>query len=316
MKHLATALLFSIFLIPVASAQTVLRPGETNFTVDAIILDPVTDYAGVNEIGLAGDVNYLNIKWNATYDSGEERDIGVKCYLNCPDPLPDIDVKCAPYQACSYLGPTGVRICTIPTPNYLFKNINNITCKFYDPLNPSIDYIPRECLPFKCYINRTFWPINFSLSAAPAKIEITVGKSFILPIDVKNFGLLKSNFTVNTTALKPEIASIDNSVTATETLGYGQIGRVYPRITLLYSDALTLKILAKSGIEPVPNFDTSCSVNSDCSHYGSAECMNNRCWKRLDVQISAGNASLPEFDITGVIQILLLAALALVFIKL
>jgi hypothetical protein len=308
-------LLFLILFFPLVFAQVALQPAEVNFTVTTIILEPLAtteDFTGTSQIlGLQGDLNYLNIRWNARYYTEEERDIGVWCYLNCPNVSSPIQVNCKDYQNCTYLGPTGEHSCSISFPNYLFTQINNVTCKFYDPENPEIEYLP--------YPNRTFYPIKFDLSAEPA--TITLGEPFTLSINVKSFGLLISNFTVNTSLIpSPEAPPviIENPLASTESIVYGQTGSVFPKITFLATGKATFEIYSKSNIEPVPNFDTSCNLREDCQFFDLGygyDCIDQRCWARYELQINAGKKSLSEFEIFGFIQILLITTILLILKK-
>jgi hypothetical protein len=296
-----------LLLVGIAFSQTTLQPGEATFTVGSVVLKPLPteeDYTGAAQfLGLAGDLNYLNIRWNAYYYTGEERDIGVWCYLNCPNPVSPINVNCKDYQNCTYLGPSGKHSCSIYLPKYNFKNINNVTCRFYDPSNPSIEYLP--------YPNRTFYSIKFETSVSP--VTITVGDPFTLPINVQNFGLLKSSFTTNISfipsAFSPPVL-IENPFSSTEEISYNQIASTFPRITFLATGNANFEIYSKSNIEPVPNFNTACNSNADCPAF-APYCVNNRCWAKQMVTISAGKKSLPEFDFFGIIFILLIATVLL-----
>lgn len=323
-------LLFLLFLLLVAiiSAQTILQPGTTTFEVSPIIIQPPPidgTYGGnpnlpsslltpEHPLGLQGDLFYLNIIWNVSYADGEERDIGVDCYLNCPNPDEDIDTNCAGYQNCSYVGPTGLAFCTIVNPLYLFKQINNVTCKFYDPLFPTIQYLP--------YPNRSFRAVDLKVHADVA--SATVGKPFTLPISITSLGLLASSYTVNVTVVpslgvNPDNIVIERSLSTTDEISYGEVGIVYPRILFLVStgEPVTFQILTKSNIEPSPALDTACLLSEDCSQldqgYG-VSCIDSRCWCNYQLQIIAGNASLPDFGLFGLIQIILLAILVLLII--
>lgn len=302
--------------ISIAFAQTTLEPAETTFTIGTIILEPLpsgedfTGWVGVpmeyRGIALTGDLNYLKIKWNARY-IGEEKDIGVLCYLNCPNPSPPIQESCEGYQNCSYLGPTGKRLCAIEKPEYHFTQINNVTCKFYDPSNPSIEFLP--------YPNRTFYSIKFDLGAEPA--TIIVGETFSLQINVKSLGLLISSFTVNLSLMpspfNPPLI-IENPLTKTEDLGYAQIGSVFPKVTFLASGKANFEIYSKSNIEPVENFDVSCSRKEDCKFFDLGygyDCIESRCWARYELEINSGKKSLPGLNFLSIIQILLIAIIIL-----
>ncbi len=273
------------------------------------LCDPEDDFTGTCQyLALYGDLSYLDIKWSARYSNDMEKEIRVDCYLNCPNPGTDMDTKCADYKNstnyCSYKALTGYGFCTIVKPGYLFKGqINNVTCNFYDPANPTVNYLP--------YPNRTFEPIDFDVYSA-LNVSVTVGESFALPVNVRNFGLFAGNFTSNTSALvKPYLVSIENPIGLIEKLKYNDIGEMYSKVTFLSAEKINLKVLVKSNLDL-----TTCSVPADCSYLGSdAECIGSKCWKRTTVEIKSGMLSLPEFNWTGVIQIMIIASIALILFK-
>lgn len=290
--------LSSLAFSSVVFAQTRLNSGQSTFIVQPILLEDVPDFTGLNKLGLTGDLTFLNIRWKAKDPGGIERDIGVECYLNCQNPGKDIDTNCRGIQKCSYLGPTGDHSCSILNPQYSFKNNNNVTCKFYDPRLPAIGFLP--------YPNRTFKPIDFQISSG--KPTVTVGKSFPFPVNVLTKGMIRDKFNVNISALQNEFfVDIKNPQTSTEELKYDDIGRVFPTITYFISTKIPLMILARSSKDPVV-----CSNDNDCNYLNiggfQSKCVSNQCWKRLDVEIDAGKASLPEYDLLGLVLILIFSA--------
>ena len=316
--------LSSIFLSrTVLSQETVLPPATTYFVVNPIFLIP--DAEG-NVLRLTGDLDYLTIEWDVYYigENGEitEGTIGVECYLNCPDSnkiwsgeeLPNITKSCEAYQKCTYLGDTGEYGCSILNPNYLFNTTNNVTCNFYDPGSPDIPSLDEN----GNYLNRNFWPINFDVYAVD--LSVPLGEAFN-PVRIKNLGLLTSNYIINITTAPYDYADnvyIENSVSSTDSTPYGHIAEpnTSQTITIRVTGSYHFKILVKSNIEPTnPMFDISCSGSKPCpSFFGDVECIPDRCWKKMDITISSGLASLPEFGWFGLVQIILLAAVVL-FIK-
>jgi hypothetical protein len=181
--------------------------------------------------------------------------------------------------------------------------MNNVTCRFFDPSNPSLEYLP--------YPNRTFYSIKFETLVSP--VTITVGEFFTLPINVQNFGLLKSSFTTNISFIPSPFSPpvvIENPVSSTEEIYYSQIASTFPRIVFLATGNANFEIYSKSNIEPVSNFNTACNNNADCPDF-APYCINNRCWAKQMITISAGKKSLPEFDFSGIIFILLIATVLL-----
>ncbi len=303
MRGILVFILIVLLFLKGVSAQE-LQPGETTFEIIPLGLEPLPpgeDFTNTTQtLGLYGDLSYLNIKWSARYVDGKERVIGVECYLNCPNPGTNITTNCASYKIstnyCSYKALTGYGFCTIVKPGYLFKGqINNVTCSFYDPSKPDIKFLP--------YPSRTFKPVDFYVFSTSTG-SITVGESFVLPVNIRNLGLIIGNFTSNVSALiKPQLVFIENQIGQTETLKYNQIGRLYPKITFLSAEKINFKVLTKSNIDP-----TTCSISADCSYLGTdAECIDGKCWKRITVEIDASMSSLPEFNWTGLLQIIALS---------
>ncbi len=273
------------------------------------LCDPEDDFTGTCQyLALYGDLSYLDIKWSARYSNDMEKEIRIDCYLNCPNPGTDMDTKCADYKNstnyCSYKALTGYGFCTIVKPGYLFKGqINNVTCNFYDPSDPTITYTH--------YPNRTFEPIDFDVYSA-LNVGVTVGESFALPVNVRNFGLFAGNFTSNTSALvKPYLVSIENPIGLIENLKHNGIGEMYSKVTFLSAEKINLKVLVKSNLDL-----TTCSVPADCSYLGSgAECIKSKCWKGITVEIKSGMLSLPEFNWTGLLQIIIISSVVVFFSK-
>lgn len=291
--------------------QTPLNPGETTFDVPINIIplcDPGDDFTGeCQNLALYGDLSYLNVKWNAYYSDNADKPIGIDCYLNCPNPDADINTNCVDYKNstnyCSYQGPTGKGFCTIVKPSYLYNKTNNVTCNFYDPSVPEGKYLP--------YPNRTFKPIDFDVYSSLGG-SVTVGETFVLPVNVRNHGLFVNNFTINVSVLvKSNLVYIENQVNQTDTLRYNKIGRIYPKVTFLSAEKVNFKVLTKPNTDP-----NTCSKSSDCTYLGaSVECVNSRCWKMNTVEITADISSLPEFNWTGLLQIIVLSAVVILFLK-
>ena len=280
-------------------------------TIDPLC-DPYDDFTGkCQDLALYGDLSYLNIRWNAHYADYVPRKIGVNCYLNCLNPGTNITGNCdeIPTNYCNYQSLTGYGFCTILNPNYLFQGQpNNVTCGFYNPAYPDIQFLP--------YPNRTFKPIEFDISSV-LNTTATVGKPFILPVRVRNFGLLVDSFTSNTSILfsdNPDTISIENPIDQTGNLKYNEVGEIYSRINFLSTGKTNFEVLVKSNLDR-----SSCTSDSDCDYLdlpgSDAECIDGSCWKRITVGIDPGISSLPEFGWTGMLQIILLSAVAVFFLK-
>ncbi len=326
MKSIFAAIAFFL-LLQLSFAQISLPPVETEFTILPIILTPVLpsqpgstgpgssdplgdlrgDFTGTSQvIALRGNFDYLSVRWNANYIDKSERNIGVRCYLNCPGAGDDIDNNCSNVQKCEYLGLVGFRSCVIPKPNYKVdlppEEFNSVTCKFYDPANPDLEFRP--------YPTRSFRTIDYSLLASP--VTVTVGEPFNFPLSVINKGLILSGYTVSITEIPTDtnVLSIDRTGGNTGEIKFGEAGRFSPKVIYLVDKSTVVKILANSNLDPV-----TCSANSQCNYLGDAECVDSRCWKKLEVQLKSGKSSLSEFDVFGFLQIMAISIVVLFFIR-
>jgi len=304
----------------------VLTSGETNFTVMSIIIFPIEvderegDYGGnpnysqtlltpQHPLGLRGDTNFLQIKWDSRWPDESLKNQGVRCYLNCPNPGDNIEVNCVSYDKCEYIGPPGKHSCIIQNPDYLFKEINNITCKFFDPSNPQVYYAP--------YPNRSFFIIDYQ-NLAPSSLSLTLGEPYRFVINIKNLGLIPTSFFVNFTDIQnpinPVPLFIEGRQTTTEKVSYGKVVSATPQITFFSTGTANFRTDVKSTLEPTQTYSTSCSVVADCpSNLDLGDgvfCLSdNRCWQRKNTSIMAGLKSLSEFDAFGIIQIILLSTI-------
>ena len=287
--------LFFILTKPVLGEIT-LPPAQATFSVGNIVLYPTDDYTHTNQfLGLFGNENYLNIQWNAEYNPPSKDPIGVTCWLNCPYSGGDIEKVCEAYQSCSYEGETGKGSCTISNPKYNYTDKNVIVCKFYDPNYPNVVYLP--------YPNRTFMMFSFSVSISGG--AFTVGGLNSWPISVTSYSFLTSQYTVNLSSSSPYII-IQNSNPYTEEIGYGEVGKVYPKIGFeTIVDHETIRVLVRPNKDP-----TVCSASSQCPSkvYGRYPvCFEGKCWKEYDIPVSSGYASMPEYDFRGFLQLMFMS---------
>jgi hypothetical protein len=284
MKRLLLVLAFLLF-VPFANAQTILKPGFTAFSIDSIALTG----AGIELQSIFNPIgtSYLNVYWNAYYIGGSNESIGATCYLNCISESQD----CSSAKQCNYTGSQGPAVCAILDPNYDFIKPNNVTCKFFNPKYPTIEYKP--------YPNRTFYPIKFEVSYP--SITTTVGQEAKLQINVRNIGLFTDNYTVNVTNYPSNLVAID-SKTLDSTVGpltgysYGsnpQTDSTYINLVVLAS------IEAEENICIIVNSTSKPSVNS------FSGC----------IPVRSSYASLSDFSFLGIIWIIILSSVLILFNK-
>jgi hypothetical protein len=258
------------------------------------------------KLNFNGDKDFLNILWQAQDPNGIQKDITVSCYLNCPNVGTGLDSLCAGYQGCGFDAiPTGQHSCTIDSPQYDYKGENSVACEFND-VDGKGDPVVYEA---------KFWPIDYSTSATSK--TVTVGSVTSVPVDVRYFGLLKSNFTINVSSSQSQGILIEKNLTDTNNLICGDVARVFPTMQFLIAteSPYNLKILSTSNSDI-----TRCTTNLDCSYLTQglfpAECIHpvgaqedqGICWARTDVEIKVGVASLSEYNIIGFIMLILIAS--------
>ena len=250
---------------------------ETKY--DSATMDVLPDYPFSTTFFYSGDLNYLNSFWTAEYQSRScypDRLLAVECYLN-----DDYANPCLPYPA--KVSP-GEGTCSVPGPAYDYGNShtgrdNDLSCMFYDPEHPWL----------LSWTNRTFKPIAFDAFVSP--VATTIGKTFNLPVQVKNLGLLTDNYTVDVVPNRPDLVWVDpstNSITKVET---NQTGVTYFRLIILTTS--------------VP-LQLSVTVTSDISGIS---------YTLPPILIKTGMSSLPDFGLLGIIQIIVISSIVFAIVK-
>ncbi|MFH0711235.1 MAG: hypothetical protein V1944_01525, partial [Candidatus Aenigmatarchaeota archaeon] len=227
----------------------------------------------LTSIYVAGDQYYLNMLWNTTFLSNPPL-VGMKCYLNC-DPIrsncedPSVQ-KCSEPQTSSY-------ICSIQNPNYFYDSYNLAVCRIYDPVT-NFTY---------GYPNATFKPFDITMSVS--SFTVTVGQDYILPVTIKNTGLLRDSYQVNISG--DNLVYIPFNSITTESLSG----------TPLFN---TQQLLFKMKVLAIPDEGRLIQINIKAN-----STTNTKYGNSLFIQLKPGLASLPEFDIFGVLQIVISSAI-------
>jgi hypothetical protein len=299
-------ILFVFMVIPISLSETTLHEGTESITVQRIILTPVPSRPGliVQNISVSGDFNYLNVFWNATYIPTSTNRIGVNCYLNCPNFTGDLDSQCSGYKNCSYIGNQGLASCSIQSPNYIFGFVkNNVTCKFFDPDTNINFFLTNEKNPAVSFAPLNFTPYVSGLSAV-------VGKRVSWKISVTNLGLLNDNYTVNITGL-PNWIIVNPSILNTSTVAYSELTSVYPEVFFINTGSGNIAVFFTSNTD---SFVCSPSQNNNCTGLPNSQCINNKCTVILPVVLKSQFNSLPDFDLLGLLIIVILSSSIFSFI--
>jgi len=296
-----------LFLFFTSRAQVELIPSNATFFVVTIELYPVDDYTGSKQyIGLFGSKGRIDVLWNAKYNPEIPNPINVTCWLNCKNKT-DI-TKCYGLQNCSYQGSTGPASCTIFNPNYDYFSINNITCRFFDPSNPELEYKLTD----GTYPQRVFYPIKYSVSVSGGIYQ--VGRTIDLPITFVSYSFLSGNYTGLAYVQQQSFITIDNTYNTTKTLRYSESDTVSPKITVIYASGKSILY-----INTTANELPSCSSVNDCPNiatqdYQIKSCIDRKCWYIFTTEIGSAYLSLPEYSIKDLILILILSIAIFVLI--
>ena len=232
--------------------------------------------ANLTSIYLRGNKDYLYIYWNASAMSQPPSTIGLDCFLNC-DPTKS---SCG-LPSCSQVVSPSSGLCQINKPNYLYDSTNQVACRMY---NQTSNYTFG-------YARSSFKPYDSSLGVS--SFAVTVGQDFFLPVTIRNTGLFSDSFTVNIS--QNNLLYNPNPVQTTNSSPAGPILLGMPEnenTQLLFN----MKVLALTG-SPIGLLVIANSTTN--TTHGNA----------LFVQLQSGSASLPDFDIFGVFQLILISTL-------
>ncbi len=220
---------------------------------------------GFKRLFISGSLEYFNVFWETAQSP---MTMVVDCYLN--------DVF-----GCSWTGTAGLGSCSINNPNYVInKNFapNNISCKVSDACSPGL-YNWR---------NETFYPVAFTVTMPPT-IKATVGRTQEVPVTVKNIGLLADNYSINVTAIQPNLVYVVHGYGLTDNL----FGNYYNGINQSKTMPASLKVLTN-----ILATNVNITVKSK---FGVSE--------SKEIIIRSEDASLPEFDSYGILQIMIISLL-------
>lgn len=171
--------------------------------------------------------------------------------------------------------------CSVNNPPYNFFALNNISCFSF--------YIPNSTLNSTNTIS--FYPLAVNANASLG--SLTVGQQVQLRVNIQNIGLIKDNYTVNITSPASYIF-ISNPIASTGFLN----GNPTNESSYTQTGVIAGASLGQTRID--------IAVNST---------VNPAIGQIIHIQLTAGLASLPDFTIFGIIQIIILAALILLLKK-
>lgn len=244
---------------------------DPSFTVGAPGVS--TQPPQVSFFDFSGDSTVFKVDWEAFYPDEPFRTMKVECGLNC-DPRIGGDCtaaneKCEPYPFVHGTEEIKKGSCSVSSPTFNFAT-DKVMCLFYDPVTPSSN----------TFINHGFTAVDFDVKAAD-KVTTSVGHPFELKIDVANKGKLTDSYRVDLTA--PATIDASPATITTPAVEAGKLVSAFAFVTPLVeqSDKITVKV-------------TSLTSNKVVTK---------------DINVNPGLFALPEFGLTGFLQIIAIAAI-------
>lgn len=225
-----------------------------------------------------GNTSYLNVLWIAQQTGPSLPTIGINCTFTG---LSDADCVPKPFVQSS-----GYGNCVVFNPPYDYYNLNKVSCLVYSVQNPAV----------RAIFNTSFYPIAFIANTSLSSSSITVGDQIQLLIYVQNIGLFLDNYTVNITS-PASYVYISNPLTSTGLVTGNPFNQ---------SAYTSTSIAALAALNPNQQITLFAIINSTVKPVIG---------QVIPIVFSTGLASLPDFTILGIIQIIILAVLILALTK-
>lgn len=221
-----------------------------------------------------GNITYLNVLWITTQTGPFQPNIAINCTftgISAKDCVPKPFVQGPGYGSC---------VVQNPPYDYYHTNANNVSCFVYLVSNPIFN---------ETFIT-TFQPIALIANTSLSSLAITVGDQIQLRINVQNVGLFTDNYTVNVTTPASYIY-FSNPISATGPIQ----GDPFDQSAFTQTSITALAAINQQTAIKI-------SVNST---------LNSKIGQIIPIVFQTGFASLPDFTIFGIIQIIIFAALVL-----
>ena len=170
---------------------------------------------------------------------------------------------------------------------------------------------------------KEFWPVNFTVNIQ--NTSTIVGSEANLPIYITNKGIMNDSYVVNTTVYgekKPKVMIVEQPIIHTDIVIPEQTLSLISKVRALSSEdsIFYLGVWVTSEQDEHP-----CNKDSDCNYLVGRNCNpdstyctcntaaangQGRCARYRTIELRVGILSLPEFDIFGAIQIIILSIAA------
>lgn len=225
-------------------------------------------------LSMSANIDQVYVSWITDYPE----DVNVECTLNGAQ-------MCTPFP---YSGKSGGGSCVIENPSYNMNKDpsgelrtvkNTLACKAYDQLYSG------------AYSEQTkaFYPISFQVSM-PNSISSTVGDETNLAITIKNNGTLSDSYKIKIVSSNPDRLLVENGDQTTSILGTNYIQQIYSKLIMLTTQSASATVQVSSELS---------ELYQKISFQGA-------------LSMKGGVVSLPDFDVFGMVQIILLSSLVLV----
>jgi hypothetical protein len=290
-------------------------------TYDNITFDIQPDFPFFNYSILSASTSYFNAKWYGSYNITPgscvpDRPLSIKCYFNgnlVEEISPNVNYTprkefistvFSPayqyYQPHGYSNPTGtydantkVFSCT-KNPCEYYSPINTFSCNSFDPEHPWLNY----------WNNIKFKPIYFGATYTPPS-AVTLGEEFGIKIDVTNLGLLPDNYTVKVESTNPSVINVIYGEGKIENLASNCPKLIFPDVAY---DCAAVSKTFEAKLIPLTAGNAYIKINVTSSTSGITLALS---W----IQVTSGVKSLSEFDMFGILQIIILSTIILIFWK-
>jgi hypothetical protein len=223
-----------------------------------------------------GNTSYLNVLWSVQQVGPSQPNVGINCTY-----IGTTAADCVPKP---FIQGPGYGSCVVVNPSYDYYHANNVSCFVYAVPDPR----------FNATFTSLFYPVVFIANTSLSSLSITVGNQIQLRVNVQNIGLFTDNYTVNITSPVSYIY-ISNPLTSTG---------------LVQGNPFNQSAFTQTSLTALAAISTEKTLWAYINSTAYA-----KIGQVIPIVFKTGFASLADFTILGIIQIIILAALVLLLRK-
>lgn len=224
------------------------------------------------------NTTYLNVIWLVPQAAPSQPNLGINCTYT--------GIAAADCVPKPFIQGPGYGGCVVINPQYDFYNLNNVSC---------LVYLVSD-MKTNTTFNTSFYPVAFIANTSLSSLSMTVGSQIQLRINVQNIGLFTDNYTVNITS-PASYVYVSNPLSATGVV----IGDPFDQSAFTSTSIAALAA-------PNQNQQITLFALINSTTYP-------KIGQVIPIVLKTGFASLADFTILGIIQIIILAALILLLKK-